>query len=226
MSIRRRLITVLGLAPLAAAFTGVPAAADGFPIPTGTGGPNQLILASTTADNSWLVRTGTQVAIFGGDSWTSANIASATSAVCTGCHTTAVAVQVTLVTGSPSVATPGNAAVAVNAACNGCGSYAYAWQYWVFTSRPVQLSSSTVQEVAALRAEIADTAASILPSDRLTDPCFTEPPFPCTPRNLELDEALDRLTARLKEVIDNDVKAAGVTATGSIARDVQQAPGS
>jgi len=169
MSIRRRLITVPGLAPLAAAFTGVPAAADGFPIPTGTGGPNQLILASTTA---------------------------------------------------------GNAAVAVNAACNGCGSYAYAWQYWVFTSRPVQLSSSTVQEVAALRAEIADTAASILPSDRLTDPCFTEPPFPCTPRNLELDEALDRLTARLKEVIDNDVKAPGVTATGSIARDVQQAPGS
>jgi hypothetical protein len=208
----RRLRTLLALSAVAAALTALPAAAD-----TASGGPNQLVSSYSTADGSWLVRSGTEVATFGGDTWTSANIARAMSVDCTGCHATAVAVQVVLATGNPSYAAPANAAVAVNASCTGCGSYAYAWQYALTVDRAVHLSPAGQRLVADLRLRIAEAAGSELPSDGVTDPDLV--------RNRALDLKLDALTAELKSVIDSELDAAGVAASGTISREVQRTPG-
>jgi hypothetical protein len=193
-----------------------------FAIPAGaadtpTGGPNQVVIANVQSDGAWALRSGAQVAVFAGNTWTSANIAAATSTGCTGCHASAVAVQVILVTGSPNYAAPGNVATASTGGCTGCGSYAYAWQYFVFTSGPVHLSAAGQKSVTELRSEIAEVTGSILPSDGITDPDLV--------RDQQLDQELDSLTAQLKSVIDSEVQAAGASATGKVNRSTYDAPG-
>jgi hypothetical protein len=151
----------------------------------------------------------------------SSNIAEAAATACAGCHSTAVAVQVVFVTGTPQYYVPANVAAATNAGCNGCGTYAYAWQYLVQTSGPVRLSPTGQQRVDDLRRQIADAAASIVPSDVLTDACFTldGPPYPCETRDEQLDAKLNALTAELKSVIDSQLQLAGITASGTVERE-------
>src|ERR671931_690339 len=124
MRVHRRIAALVAACGAAVALCALPAAAA-----TPTGGPNNVVLVQTTADGSALARASTQVVTAAGDTVTSANIATATASDCTGCHSTAVAVQVLLVTRNPSFFGPGNAAVATNAACTGCGSFAYARQF-------------------------------------------------------------------------------------------------
>jgi hypothetical protein len=173
-----------------------PAGADGS-----GGGADNVVLVSTTADGSTLARGGTQVVTVAGDTVDSTNLAKAAATDCTGCHSTAVAVQVLFVTGSPHDYEPTNAAVAANGSCTGCGSYAYAWQYAIQTSGPVYLSANGQREVAELRQEIAAAAGSIVPADLDAD--------------ARLTEKLDALTAELKSVIDSELQAAGMQATGA-----------
>src|SRR4051812_31439000 len=109
MSASRRLFAVLVALAGAFALGGGSAAAD----PT-TGGPNQVVQVSSTSDGEFSQRAGTQIAPAAGPAVSSSNIAVATSAGCTGCHTSAVAVQVLFVTGNPSVFTPANFAGAFN----------------------------------------------------------------------------------------------------------------
>jgi hypothetical protein len=213
MPVVRRISALLALCGLTAFVFALPAAAQ-----TASGGANQVVTVDAGVDGSWAARAGTQVSTFGGgNAWTSANIAAATSSNCNGCHATAVAVQVIFVTGSPSYAAPANVAAAANGGCTGCGSYAYAWQYWVQASGPVTLSPAGQQRVAELRGEIAAAAQSILPSDAVTDPGLT--------RDQQLDEKLDSLTAELKAVVDSELQAAGVLASGSLRRNASDAPG-
>ena len=116
---------------------GATAAAD--PLPQG-GGANNVVIVQTTADGAQLARAKTKIARTNGPNVGNDNIALATATGCTGCHSTAVAVQVVLVTGSPQYFAPGNAAVSVNSGCMSCGTFAYAWQYVVQVDGPAHLS--------------------------------------------------------------------------------------
>jgi hypothetical protein len=186
------------LALAAALAVGVPLAGSNT-LPEG-GGANNVVVAETSEDGATRVRSMLQVSTAGGPSVTSANIAAAASTACTGCSTTAVAVQVVLVSGTPSYFAPANFAGAVNAGCSSCGAFAYAWQYVPQVSRTVTLSPEARQRLADLRAAIADTAAAY-------DPKVVEDA-------IAMDAALDKLTAELKSVVDEAIAGAGATAIG------------
>lgn len=212
-SVRRRLaLLTIGTAMLAVgASTPSVAAADSVDgtIPNG-GGANNVVIAQTSGDGSSLVRSHTQVAVAGGNTIESANIATALGTDCTGCHSTAVAVQVLLVTGSPQYFAPQNAAAAVNGGCTSCGTFAYAWQYTPQVDRPVMLTPEGRQEIAALKDEIDATAASIVPDSLSSD--------------LLLQTELDTLTSQLKDVVDSEVAAAGAHANGMPVEHVETGP--
>ena len=82
-------------------------------VPASAGGANHVVIAQNTTDGATVVHAGTQVVPTAGDTVTSANIAVAANANCVGCHSTAVAVQILIVTGSPSTFTPGNAVISL-----------------------------------------------------------------------------------------------------------------
>jgi hypothetical protein len=210
----RRRLHLVGLALVAALAVASGPAAGADP----SGGANNVVIAQTTADGAWLARSSTMAVSVAGDTVTSANIATATTSDCSACHSTAVAVQVLLVTGTPSYFAPANVAAATNAACAGCGAYAYAWQYVLQTPGPAHLSPDAQVQLTVLRAEINVTAGSTLPSDGLTDPCFTPdgPPYPCETRDERLTASLDELTSQLKAVVDSGITG---PATGSVTRD-------
>lgn len=213
-SVRRKCTLVafvlLVLTISAAAPTIAAADTDGATIPNG-GGANNVVLAPTFADGSTLVRSHLQVAQAGGNTIASSNIASALATGCTGCHSTAVAVQVVLVTGDPQYFTPANAATAVNSGCTSCGTFAYAWQYTPQVDRPVMLTPEGRQQVQELRAEIDATAASIVPATLADD--------------LLLQADLDALTSQLKDVIDSEVVHAGAHASGAPEEHVDHSAG-
>jgi len=177
---------------------GVPAAAD--TLPQG-GGANNVVIVKAVTDDAQQVRAHTQIAHAGGPAVLSSNIAGATATGCTGCASTAVAVQVVFVTGSPELFAPANAAAAANSGCNSCGSFAYAWQYVVQVDGPAQLSPEGRLRANALEQQIDDTAASLPPTTLDND--------------LALQAQLDALTAQLRDVIDNEVQQGNVHAEGA-----------
>jgi hypothetical protein len=183
-----------------------------------SGGANNVVLVQLSNDGATSARANTQVVPVAGDTVTSANIATAINAGCVGCHSTAVAVQILIVTGNPSVFTPGNFAGAFNGGCDSCGAYAYARQHWVQVTGPAQLSGAAQFRVAQLRSEIRDAAASILPSDVATDPCLT---LDCPTRDQQLDEKLNGLTNELIDVVTTDLQASGAS-TRSVLDRVQE----
>jgi hypothetical protein len=169
------------------------------------GGGNNVVIANATTDSQSMIRSNLQIAPFGGDAADSSNLAIATAAGCTGCSTTAVAVQAVFLTGDPSIVTPANVAAATNSGCTSCTSYAYAWQYVLSTPGPVRLSPIGVAEVEMLRAEIASAATAGLPPDELT-------------------ARLDTLTSEFKAVIDEQLVQAGMAVHGVVERQVGAAP--
>lgn len=190
----------------ALALTGLVPSATAATTATG-GGANNVVIVKATADGATQARSHVQVAPVPGDTVASANIALATATACTGCRASAVAIQVLLVTGDPSVFTPANAATAVNAGCNGCGTFAYAWQYVLQLDGPVFLSPIGRLEVLQLRQQIDDAVDASDPTSLDDD--------------LRLTAELDALTAQLKSVIDSEVQTAGVGAHGSLERHVE-----
>ena len=199
----RKLFALVMLAAVAAA---APAAADTIG-PQG-GGANNVVIVRTTSDQAWRARSHVQVASVGGGTVASANLADAEAVACTGCRASAVAVQVLFVTGDPNVYTPANVAVAANGGCSTCGTYAYAWQYLLQTDGPVYLSPAGRLAVGVLQQEVADTVASIDPTSLAADE--------------ELTSELDALTAQLESVVNSEVQAVGVHASGTPLRQVRQ----
>jgi hypothetical protein len=184
-----------------------------------SGGANQVVIAQNTTDGDTLVHAATQVVPVAGDTVTSANIATAVNAGCVGCHSTAVAVQILIVHGSPSYFAPGNVAGAANGGCDSCGAYAFARQHWIQVEGTTQLSGEARMQVNELRQEIADAAASILPSDLATDSCMITKD--CPTRDELLDVRLLALSAELIQVVTDDLQGS------TLADRVQEsAPGS
>jgi hypothetical protein len=187
---RRRLIwIVFGLCAVGLAVASI-AGADG-------GGANNVVLVQTSTDGATVARSGVQVTSAGSPTIASANIAEATSSDCSGCSTSAVAVQVVFVTGDPNTVVPGNAAAATTAGCTDCTSFAYAYQYVLSTSAPITFGADARTELNTLRSEIADAADDALPPDAK-------------------DAELDALTAQLKALVDAQVERAGLNPHGVV----------
>jgi len=174
-----------------------------------SGGANHVVIAQNTTDGATVVNAGTQVVPTASDTVTSANIAAAVNAGCVGCHSTAVAVQILIVHGSPSYFTPGNTAGAANGGCESCGAFAYARQHWIQVAGNMELSGAARAQVAELRQEIAAAAASILPSDGVTDPCVKT--LDCPTRDDQLNAELTALSDELIQVVTNDLQSQGDT---------------
>ena len=196
MPVRRRILTLVVASILALALAVMPASA---------GGGNNVVIVDNSTAGQTLVDASTQVIPVPMDAVTSSNVAIAVNSDCVGCHSTAVAVQILIVRGSPSYFAPGNAAAAANGGCDSCGAYAYARQHWIQTSSNAHLSGDVRQQISQLRGEIATTAASILPSDAATDPTLA--------RDHELDAKLDALTAELIQVVKTGLEESGAEAT-------------
>jgi putative peptide zinc metalloprotease protein len=135
--------------------------------PAVAGGPNNVVLASPTADGALIHRSSVKVGSTGADSITSSNIASATPHDCTGCEGIAVAFQAIIVTGKPSDFRPTNAAVAVNSNCTSCGAFAFAYQYTVQADRGTHLSRDGRAKIAMIRQQANEAVDAGLPYDQL-----------------------------------------------------------
>jgi hypothetical protein len=191
-------VTIVLAAALCTLVLAIPAAAT-------DGGANHVVLASTTADGASTERSGLQFALVGGPTVGSENLAQATSVNCTGCSTIAVAFQTVVATGNPSVVAPHNAAVAVNGGCTSCSTYAYAYQYVLTTSGTAYLGPTGATQLAAIRAEVSDLAASGLPFDELTT-------------------RLDGLALEFRSVVDANLVAPRDISDRAAARWVDVAP--
>src|SRR5207244_7243705 len=93
MPIRRRIFTLV-LATIVALVVAV--------LPASAGGGNNVVIVANTTDGATLASASTQVIPVPMDSVTSGNVAIAVNADCVGCHSSAVAVQILMVVGSPS----------------------------------------------------------------------------------------------------------------------------
>jgi putative peptide zinc metalloprotease protein len=114
-------------------------------------------------------------------------------ASCVDCRTAAVAFQVVLVEGTPSVIVPINTATAVNDKCTQCLTYAGAKQFVLRVDGPVMLTDEGQARVDTLRQELRQ-----LGSDVATD----------TPA--ELVTSVDTLEAQLFDIYTTEL----TTATG------------
>jgi hypothetical protein len=209
MTIRRRILTLVLMGILALVVAVVPSSA---------GGGNNIVVVSNTTDGQTLSSASTQVIPTPMDSVTSSNIAVAVNAGCTDCHSSAVAVQVLIVVGSPQNFQPGNAAAAANGGCESCGAYAYARQHWIQISGPAVLDGTARAQIDQIRQEIANVTRSNLPSDGATDPSLT--------RDHELDTELNGLADQLIQVVTSALQDGGATTTTLLDKTEESTPGS
>jgi putative peptide zinc metalloprotease protein len=177
----RRLALLFAAAVASVTFAlGVPAAhADDIP----TGG-NDAIAINTT-DGASIFKFAFAIKHVVGDVVDETNTAVAYSS-CNSCSTTAIAIEILLVEGSPSTFTPQNVAVAVNYQCNLCNTFAAAYQFVVQSSGPVHFTPDGRKELHDIRKEIRR-----LEREHLT-------PF-------ELAARLEPLIARLKKVLQTEL---------------------
>lgn len=106
---------------------------------------------------------------------------------CENCKTTAIAIQIVLVSGSPSVVTPQNLAVALNENCTLCETFAGAYQIVLGTGGPVRFTGEGRRRISELKREIR----------RLRKEDLSPP---------ELKARLDSIVAELKEVLRTELR--------------------
>ena len=143
---RRLTITLLTLA-LAAGFSAAwpaPARAD-----------DNTAIAINTKDGSALFKFAFSVKRVAGDVVDNGNAAVA-FASCESCQTVAVAIQIVLVTGDPSVVTPTNLALAFNFECTLCETMASAYQFVFGNGDNLRFTAEGRRALAQLRQEFHD----------------------------------------------------------------------
>jgi putative peptide zinc metalloprotease protein len=163
---RRRIGLLLAAALTAASMTWT-VHADATPDGgnNGNGGNNNAV-AINTHDGKSVFSLAFSIVRAGGDSVTNSNIAFA-YASCTSCETVAIAFQVVLITGDPSVIAPTNEAVAINYMCTLCTTFADAVQFVISTPGPVTFTSEGWREIAEIRRELEKLRHADLPIDQL-----------------------------------------------------------
>lgn len=120
---RNRLALLLALLSLALWAPGLAQADDG-----GSGGKDNAAVAINTKDGSSLFKFAFSIRTVLGGVVDNENAAVA-YASCESCRTTAIAIQIVFVVGSPSTVTPKNYAIALNEKCTLCQTFASAYQF-------------------------------------------------------------------------------------------------
>jgi putative peptide zinc metalloprotease protein len=142
-------------------------------------------MAVNTKDGSSLLRFAFAIRRITGEVVDQTNAAVA-YASCTDCQTTAIAIEILLVEGSPDTFTPTNIAVAINESCSGCETFAAAYQFVAQSSGPVRFTAEGWVAIKDIRLAIKDLAdQNLAPAD--------------------LDAALKDLMGKLADVLANDL---------------------
>jgi putative peptide zinc metalloprotease protein len=179
-----RRLTLFLLALVVALSTGL-ARPDFASADEGGSSPTNAAIAINTNSGSSVFKFAFSIRRVAGDVVDHTNAAVAYSS-CESCQTTAIAIQIVLVTGNPSVVTPQNLALALNENCTLCETFAGAYQIVLGTGGAVKLTSAGKQRIMEVRREI-----SRLRREDLS-------PF-------ELKARLDELVGQLKEVLRTEL---------------------
>ena len=110
-------------------------------------------VAINTKDGSSIFKFAFAIKRVAGDVVDETNAAVAYSS-CTQCQTVAIAIEIVLVTGNPSVVTPTNLALAINDQCSLCVSVADAYQFVVSAPEGFSFSPHGMQEIRRIVEEI------------------------------------------------------------------------
>jgi putative peptide zinc metalloprotease protein len=168
----RRLTTILAALALALGLAvGAPASAHA----------DNSAIAVNTKDGSSVFRFAFAIHRVMGDVVDETNSA-VSYASCSDCTTTAIAIEIVLVDGSPSTFTPTNQAIAINYQCNLCNTFAAAYQFVIQGSGPMHFTHDALTTMADIRKRIREL------EDKNLSP-------------FDLQAALDPLIAQLKDVL-------------------------
>jgi putative peptide zinc metalloprotease protein len=179
-----RRLTLLLLTLLVALALAQPALAGDDDGDDGRSGDNSAV-AVNKRDGASLFKLAFSIRRVAGDIVDNENLAYAYSE-CERCKTTAIAIQIVLVTGNPSTVTPKNVAVAVNYQCTLCETFATAYQFVVSTGGPVKFTRDGYRELWQIRRELrALRREDLSPA--------------------ELDARVDALMDRVRVVLDTEL---------------------
>lgn len=195
---RRRLTaiaaTVALIVPIAAPVAAPPAYAG-----------DSAAVAINTRDDSTVFRLMLDIARVMADTVDTSNAAVAVAS-CNSCETVAIAIQVVLATGSPTVIIPENLALAMNIDCDACATLAEAFQYVYTTGGPVHFTADGSQRIAEIRRELEALRNAGLSID-------------------EIAARVEELNRELQQVLLTEVVPAGSSEAGSgSATDTGAAP--
>ena len=123
--------------------------------PTDAHADDNVAIAINTKDGSALFKFAFSVKRVAGDVVDNTNAAVA-FASCESCQTVAIAIQVVLVTGDPSVVTPTNLALAFNVECTLCETMASAYQFVFGNGENMRFTAEGRQALARLRQQFHD----------------------------------------------------------------------
>ncbi len=152
-------------------------------------GDDNVAVALNTKDGGSIFKLAFSIRKVAGEVVDNTNAAVAYSS-CTECSTTAIAIQIVLVTGDPDVVTPTNLAVAVNENCTLCTTFAAAYQIVLSTDGPVKLTGEGRKRIKDIVKEIKRLKKEDL-------------------QPAELDARLDALVGELKQVLATELVPKG-----------------
>lgn len=88
-------------------------------------------------------------------------------ASCDSCRTVAIAIQIVLVMGDVTTATPENVAIAVNESCTACETFAAAYQFVLSTGGPVRFTKAARKELREIKKLLRRLGHGDIPLDEL-----------------------------------------------------------
>jgi putative peptide zinc metalloprotease protein len=154
----------------------------------GSSGDNVAVAINTKSGSS-VFKFAFSIRKVAGDVVDETNAAVAYSS-CEQCETTAIAIQIVLVTGNSSVVTPQNLALAINEGCTLCETFAGAYQIVLGTGGPVRFTGEGRRRIAEITRAIRRLRREDLSP-------------------AELKARLDTLVADLKEVLQTELVPVG-----------------
>ncbi|MDQ1697256.1 MAG: putative peptide zinc metalloprotease protein [Frankiaceae bacterium] len=146
-------------------------------------------VAVNTRDDSTLFKIVFDIRRVMGDTVDQSNAAAAVSS-CDSCETVAIAIQVVLAAGNPSVVVPENLALAMNIDCNLCQSLADAYQYVYTGTGVVHFTPDGNRRIAEIRRQLEQLRTSGLPIE-------------------EIATRVDQLNTDLQQVLLTEIVPAG-----------------
>ena len=179
---RRLTITLLTLLLAAGFAAGQPAEARA---------DDNTAIAINTKDGSALFKFAFSIKRVAGDVVDNQNAAVAVAS-CESCQTVAIAIQIVLVTGDPSVVTPTNLALALNVECTLCETMASAYQFVFGNGDNMRFTAEGRRELAEIRKAFHDLRKE---SEDLS--------------LAEIDARVKELVDRIRVVLRNELVPAG-----------------